>query len=90
MNVNVIFEGGQACENHLRTGGGKKSEKVANVIYEWPPSRHGLVLDFLTSLIEHISAHQMKWFQCKGKPFGTFEHLPYFQEASQKYGANGP
>ena len=36
MNLYVILEGGQACENHLRTGGGQKSEIFANVIYEWP------------------------------------------------------
>ena len=37
MNPNVIFEGG-GYENHLRTGGGQKSESFANVIHEWPLS----------------------------------------------------
>ena len=35
MKRNVIFGGG-GYENHLRTGGGQKSEIFANVIYEWP------------------------------------------------------
>ena len=32
MDVNIILEGGYACVNHLRTGGGKKSGIFANII----------------------------------------------------------